>query len=166
MKSIRKILVPTDFSDLSLAAMEYATSVATHDDAEIHLIHVVENVPAVAFHTVDLDAEAIVRNAEKKALEELKQFIAEKLNGRTDLIPIVRCGIPHEQIVDFAKREHVDLIVMATHGRTGLAHVLMGSVVEKVVRESTIPVLTVKPERVQWALLKERDLQEQLHLNL
>lgn len=164
MKPIKKVLVPTDFSGYSLSAMDYALSLAAVYEAKVYLLNVVDNIPTGAFHTIDLDAEAVRRNAQERAVDELKKFVSQKLEGREDLVQVVRCGNPAEEIAAFAKDEHVDLIVMATHGRTGLAHMLMGSVAERVVRESNVPVLTVKPEQFQWNPLKESDVREQLHL--
>ena len=164
MKTIHKILVPTDFSTLSLTAIEYATSVPTFQDAQIYLIHVVDNVPVLAFHTVDLNSETLLRDSEEKARTELGRLISTFQATKRILIPVVRQGEAYKEIVKFARQEGIDLIIIATHGRTGLVHVLMGSVAEKVVRHSPVPALTVKPEKMLGSLLEQDDVEEQLHM--
>ncbi|MBI5215353.1 MAG: universal stress protein [Ignavibacteriae bacterium] len=165
MKFINKILVPTDFSDFSLAAMEYATSFSKIYDAKIYMIHVVENPSVLAFHSVDLHSETLLRDAEDEGEQELREFISDKLPNVKGIIPIVRRGNAAKEIVHYATDEEFDVIIMATHGRTGFAHILMGSIAESVVRYSSVPVLTVKPEEMQSGYVDEYDVEEQLHMN-
>lgn len=165
MKFINKILVPTDFSDLSLAALEYATSFAKIYDAKIYMIHVVENPTALAFHSVDISSETVLRDAEEEAENQLRDFISNKLPTVKGIMPIVRRGNASREIVHHAMEENFDVIIMATHGRTGFAHMLMGSIAESVVRYSSVPVLTVKPEEMQNGFVDEEDVEEQLHMN-
>jgi nucleotide-binding universal stress UspA family protein len=73
-------------------------------------------------------------------------------------------GSPADEIRRFAEAERVDLVVMATHGRTGLEHIVMGSVAERVVRLCTMPVLTVKPARLRESIIRNEDIERQLHL--
>ena len=165
MKIINKILVPTDFSDLSLAGMEYVATLGVLHDAKIYVLHVVpDNILAPPFPNVDLNSESILRDTVEKAREELQQFISEQLKNPGKVTQVVRRGEPAEEIIKFAEEEGINLIVIATHDRTGLAHVLLGSVAEKVVRHSIIPVLTVKPVSIQDAILEEEDVKEQLHI--
>lgn len=145
MKTFRKILVPTDFSRLSYAAVNYAKPIAVRYGARLYIIHVVDNLPSTVMHTLDLDVDTVMRNAEERARAQLKNFVSSRLRGIKKVTPVVKLGEPHEEIVKFVKKGKVDLIVLATHGRTGLAHMLIGSVAEKVVRHSPVPVLTVKP---------------------
>ncbi|TAK54064.1 MAG: universal stress protein [Bacteroidetes bacterium] len=165
MKLIDKILVPTDFSDLSLAAIEYAVSFSKIYDAKLYMIHVVEQLPVLAFHTVDMNSETVLRDALKDAEKDLKKFIADKLPHIKNIMTVVRRGDACKEIVTYASEGHFDLIIMATHGRTGLAHILMGSIAESVVRNSSVPVLTVKPEEMKNGFVKVDDIEEQLHLN-
>lgn len=165
MKTINKILVPIDFSPFSLAGMEYVKFLAMLYDTEIYLLYVVpENVLVAPYPNVDLNSETILRDTMEKAREELHHFVGDHLKNMRDVKQVVRCGKPSKEIVTFAQEEAIDLIVMATHGRTGLAHVLMGSVAEKVVQYSTVPVLTVKPEELAENMMEELDVEEQLHL--
>ncbi len=157
--------MPTDFSELSLAAMEYATSFSKIYDARITVIHVVENSPAFAFHTVDITSETVLRDDEEDGGKELREFLTNKFPKVKGIIPIVRRGNAAKEIVHFAEEEEFDVIIMATHGRTGFAHMLMGSIAESVVRYSSVPVLTVKPEEMRMGFVDAEDVEEQLHMN-
>ena len=165
MKIIKSILVPTDFSDLSLAAMEYAKSFSIIFNTRIYMIHVVDNVPTLAFHTVDINSETALKNAIDKASIDLNEFMNTKFPQEHNIVLVVRRGEVYSEIIKFGQEEKIDLIVMATHGRTGLAHVFLGSVAEKVVRHSAVPVLTVKPQAMQEFFLNTKDIEEQLRLN-
>ncbi len=157
MKFIYKILVPTDFSDLSLAAMEYATSFSKIYEARIYFIHVVEEPSAFAFHTVEFNSETALRDVEESAMAELKRFLGTKLPEMRGIVPVIRRGDVCREIVQYAEGEEFDVIIMATHGHTGLAHMLMGSTAEKVVRHSKVPVMTVKPESMHYGIEHEKE---------
>lgn len=164
MKAIRKILVPTDLSDLSIAAVEYAASLAEMCGAKIYMLYVVDGEPNLAFPAIDRYSETILRDSEEEGKKQLHRFVYWKLKEIGNVIEVVRVGKAHVEIPRFAAEAGIDLIVMATHGRTGLAHVLMGSVAEKVVRTSSVPVMTVKPRELQNTLVTEKDVEEELHL--
>lgn len=136
---IRRLLVPVDFSECSGKAMEMAIPMARQLNAELVLLHVVEPTPANA-ELLMLEAEAV--GAAKQELEKMRASQAMGVRART----IVREGYAHAEIVKATDELGVDLVVIGTHGRTGLAHVLLGSTAEKVVRYSPCPVLVV-PER-------------------
>lgn len=145
MTQIRRILFPTDFSERADAAWEYAQTVATAFNAEIHLLHVMqepvtmlpESALAVAPPAVNMP-ELI--EAAEQGLERISRSTQSQVTKRS-----VVSGPPAEEIVRYARDAKVDLIVLGTHGRTGLAHVLLGSVAEKIVRKAPCPVLTVRP---------------------
>lgn len=160
MKFLYKILVPTDLSDLSLAAMKYASSMARIYEARIYFIHVVEDSSAFAFHTIEFNSETSMRDIELSAMNELKNFIATKTPEIKGIVPIIKRGEVYREIVNFAEKEDFDLIIMATHGHTGFAHILLGSSAEKVVRHSKVPVMTVKPEEMKHGY--EHDEEEHL----
>jgi len=148
--SLHKILVATDFSDLSAEAVQYAQSLAETYTAELILIHIIDDAPALAFHTMELTTDIVIEDTTKNAEEHLAQFVKDHdIRSTQQLRLVTRRGNPHEEITRFAREESVGLIVMATHGRTGLAHVLLGSVAEKVVQHSDIPVLTIKPASIR-----------------
>jgi nucleotide-binding universal stress UspA family protein len=165
MVYFRKILITTDMSEFSLAAMEYAASVGLLYAAKLRLLHVLEHTPGGMKRLgLEDDGKAEERLAEQETARELREFVAQKVGPHIPLVPVVRSGSPAEMITQYAKEEGMDLIVMATHGRTGLRHILMGSVAEKVVRTSDVPVLTVKPQVLREAILKREDIEIELHL--
>lgn len=135
-------------------------------DTQIYLLNVTGSDAVLAFHAVDHRSETALRDREVTAKSILKDIIASKTTPGRAFIPVVKRGDAAREIVRFAEQEHIDLIVMATHGRTGLLHILVGSVTEKVVRYSRIPVLTVRPQHDSGSLLESEDIEEQLHLKL
>jgi nucleotide-binding universal stress UspA family protein len=146
MIDLRRILVPTDFSKHSDNALAYAVAFAEKFGAELHLLHVVQDltafIPDVAAGTPPIlppqeQLSATVRGA-------LDRTVREHHLERFAVRPAVREGTPFFEIIRYARENAIDLIVMGTHGRTGLVHVLMGSVTEKVVCKSPCPVLTVR----------------------
>lgn len=131
--AIRRILAPTDFSPSSLHALPYAEEMARRFDAELLLLFV-DFAPSI----YDPSEKA---TASRAAIERA----AEVLRGRhVRARAVYRRGAAADEIVRAAAEEHADAIVMATHGRTGLAHVLMGSVAESVLRRVGCPVMTVR----------------------
>ena len=145
-----KILYPTDFSTTGQTALEMATSLARDRGATLVIMHVEE--PPMAYGGGEL-----YYGIDEPNREELKRMLSEVLPSD----PSVPCehrlmiGSPATAIIEMAEREEVELIVMATHGRTGLLRVLMGSVAEEVVRKAKCPVLTVKPATVTPAKVGE-----------
>lgn len=135
----RKILYPTDFSAMSLTALEVATALARERDASLMIVHVEE--PPLGYAGVEFDYRPEAPRDEMLAM--LKEIVPTDISVPFEHRLIA--GLPAPAIVEMAERENVDLIVMATHGRTGLTRVLLGSVAEEVVRTAKCPVLTVKP---------------------
>lgn len=137
---IKTILVPVDFSEAGHAGLKQARYFARLTGANLLLIHVMENVYAggeISFASLHLSEmrENITRELGALQVRELGDF-------KTNFV--VREGLPFQEIVDVASREKVDLIVMATHGYTGLRHILLGSTTERVVRHALCPVLVVR----------------------
>lgn len=146
----RRILWPTDFSPLAKAAIPHALGVAAPRGAELIVLHVLSRVavcvPPAASGSI---MERLDRETRAAAQDQLRQA-AEKVQARARGIRIRNLlvyGSPFLQIPRVAKRLKCDLIVLATHGRTGLRHVLMGSVAENIVRQAACPVLTVRPAK-------------------
>jgi universal stress protein A len=166
MKTIKKILVPTDLSEFSAAAVDYAVSLAGKYEARIYVLYVIDGEPSHRLLPIGGTSEVMPALDEKGGKLELHQFVYGKVKESGNVIEVVRAGKAQTEILRYAKEEGVDLIVMATHGRTGLAHVLMGSVAERVVRTSVVPVMTVKPAGFQSFLVTEKDIEEDLHLNV
>lgn len=147
MGLIERVLFPTDFSKYSDYALDYALDFAEKYGAELIILHVA-SPPAYPMSPEtfipDYSPEKIAEQIEREAEEKIDQMIKERVKGRVACRKIVLTGTAFKEIVDTVKELGVNLIVMATHGRTGLSYVFMGSVAEKVVRKATCPVLTIK----------------------
>lgn len=161
MFTIKRIVVTTDFSDFSIAALEYAFSLATVHEASVHLLHVVD---VKQWHGIHKGGKSSIAALEQAARSSMQTFINDTVDEYTVVTPVIRCGVPADEIAQYAREESIDLIVMATHGRTGLAHALIGSIAESVIRCSTVPVFVVKPTAVIEKLITEDDITRDLHL--
>lgn len=145
MVSIQRVLFPTDFSECSQAAWGHAVAFARQFGAEIVLLHVVAEPPRVAEGIeMGYTPEKFLKAATEEAYRLLGDLAAKAADEKVPIRPRVGKGVAFHQIIAVAQEEGADLIVMGTHGRTGLAHAFMGSVAEKVVRKAPCPVLTVK----------------------
>lgn len=137
-----RILVPTDGSENTAAAIEQALGLAETYGAEVHALYVV-NTGAMPSPEIDF-REEFVREGERIGREATESVVgAAREAGVGATASIVR-GTPYEEILEYAEDNDVDLIVMGTHGRTGLGHFLLGSVAERVIRHSDLPVLVVR----------------------
>jgi nucleotide-binding universal stress UspA family protein len=140
--SLDRILVPVDFSDCSLDALEYAVAVAQWAQASVMLLHVMEPASYGLDFTVPHKA---ARDHEREVLtERLAGLVAALDAAHVKSESLVRGGLPRDSILEAARTWSADLIVMGTHGRRGLSHALYGSVVESVLRKSHCPILTVR----------------------
>ncbi|MBC7170924.1 MAG: universal stress protein, partial [Polyangiaceae bacterium] len=144
MVDIRTVLCPIDFSQGSSAATEYAIELAQKLGARVHLLHVYPLPMLAAPDGGLMVTPQTVAQMSEEAAQATKRIGEEWRQKGFEIETHVGDGAPHLEIVRTAERLHADLIVMGTHGRSGLAHFLIGSVAEKVVRSSPIPVLTVR----------------------
>ncbi len=155
MLLIRRILFPTDLSGPAAYAWPFALTLAQKFSAEVHLLHVVAPPPQLTEpHAMKFHPEKMVQSLAAKAAASMHQQV-EAATARGLIFHCeVRVGMASRKIVHYAAEHDIDLIVMATHGRTGLAHILLGSVAEKVARLAACPVLTIKQPsfRVQDSL--------------
>jgi nucleotide-binding universal stress UspA family protein len=144
---ISKILCPTDYSDLSLQAVKYARAFAGTFAAQIHCLHVVDEA-YLHWNAMGPEGAPMVPPVEdltSYAENHMRQFADEHLIGlKYAPVTKVASGRPYDVIVQYALENTIDLIVIATHGRGGIAHALLGSTVEKVVRKACCPVLVVR----------------------
>ena len=147
MFKIKNILLPTDFSKISLTAAEYAVELAKEYNAKLHILSIVEKTPPIlAIRSLDLSREKILESIDADAKVQLEECAKKvKKLGNVEVIPVIRKGIDYEEIIKYSVEKKIDVIVIATHGRTGLLHTLLGSVAEKVIRYSKIPVLVTTP---------------------
>lgn len=151
MFKIKNILLPTDLSATSLSAAEYAVELADQYKAKIHLLHVLEKTPPIlVIRSLDLSQEKIIKSFEEEGKKSLDTAIKKVKKGKSeeiDIEPVLKKGNDYEEIVKYSKEHKIDLIVIATHGRTGLLHTLLGSVAEKVIRYAKCPVLVITPHK-------------------
>ncbi len=147
MIKLQKILCPLDFSENSLEALKYATHTALREDATLYLIHIVDSrvydyggpiyEPVIPAKKSKIDPAAKDRLRDK-----LLEKVPKEIQDRVEMV--ISFGVPFVEIIRAARDYDVDLIVMGTQGRTGVSHILIGSVAERVVRKAPCPVLTVK----------------------
>jgi nucleotide-binding universal stress UspA family protein len=151
MIAIKNILVATDFGETSDSALRYGRELAGRFDATLHVLNVVENFYVTTFGAetyaaVVPEMQHELEGAARKRIDEL--LIDSDRSGPRSKGVVMTSGSPAYAIVDYARENGIDLIVMGTHGRGALAHLIMGSVAERVVRIASCPVLTVRsPER-------------------
>ena len=137
------ILVPTDGSDGTDKAAEHALDIAEKYDATAHVVYVV-NTSAYSTLPADSNWESITAALEDEGKTATGEIVERMHDADVDAVPSVEEGIPHKTILEYADNNDIDLIVMGTHGKSGLDRLLLGSVTEKVVRASEVPVLTVR----------------------
>jgi nucleotide-binding universal stress UspA family protein len=143
---IRTILAPTDFSRHAETAVRYACGLAERLGAKLHLLHVLTEVMPVGPDPMlaPVLPPEYYRETEEASREALANLLDPSWGSPASVETSVRWGSPVDMIVDHAAHHPTDLIVIATHGRTGLSHVLLGSVAERIVREAPCPVLTIR----------------------
>ena len=148
--TITRILVPTDFSATSDAALDFAKMIAGTLGASLHLLHVFEDPFVTGAFATEAYApmppgtrEALLDDANARLAHRLTPDERARFDATTEIVT----GVSAPTIVEYARETNADLIVMGTHGRTGMAHLLIGSVAERVVRLSPCPVLTVHKDR-------------------
>lgn len=155
MIQLNRILVPTDFSDFSRPAIGYGCAIAARFESELHLLHVVPDpallIPEAGMFSVEA-MQAQSDDLAKMALSQLNELPGGDWDNGKPIIREVRIGTIFLEIIDYARAADIDLIVIGTHGRSALMHVLMGSVAERIVRKAPCPVLTVKPEGHQFVM--------------
>ncbi len=147
--AFERFLVPIDFSEYAERALDYAIDLAKQLGARLTLLHVVSahimpELPLTIDETTETVPEGYMRELEKRAQQGLEQYLKRAQDAGVTGDVVVVHGIPFQSIIDTAKDRNADLIVMGTHGRTGLKHVLLGSVAEKVVRFAPCPVLVTR----------------------
>jgi nucleotide-binding universal stress UspA family protein len=145
MIRMRHILVPHDLSDYAAHALPYAQELASTFGARLHLLHVIDSqwVAGAGGAAFPEYGDDLLRRFEEEGAKGLVK-ISESLPDGIDVVTQVRIGPPHVQIVQYAREAEIDLIVVATHGHSGLKHALIGSVAEKVVQMAPCPVLSLK----------------------
>jgi universal stress protein A len=149
IQNVKKILAPIDFSEISMEAMRGAMELAKGIGAEVHLVHTI--APHHHFIPLPLATNAeqsreLVREAAmlEQAEEELKRIKKDEFGDSKNVVTFAEVGHPVQKLLDYAKRNEIDLIMLATHGRTGAEHLVIGSVAEKLVRYAPCSVLVYR----------------------
>jgi len=142
---IKRILWPTDFSEPSYVALSAAEELAKHFSAELYLVHVISPIPMLSTTTGPdgFDVNFYHEQLKKRSHESLEKIVRNRIKKKIKAHYKIVMGRAPDEIVETAKKEDVDLIVIATHGETGWRRLVFGSVAEKVVRFANCPVLAI-----------------------
>jgi len=146
MIRMKTILHPTDFSETSKHALNYAISFAQEYGAKLHILHVIEEITSSLYFDM-LQAPPLAKlmeDIEAQARKALEDIVPQEARGTIQVEYVTRKGVPFLEIIRYAQETDADMIICGTHGRTGLKHALFGSVAEKVVRKAPCPVLSVR----------------------
>jgi nucleotide-binding universal stress UspA family protein len=148
---IRRICVPTDFSDAADRALRYGAQLAKTFSADLHLLHVLQDFAMIVsdpeFAATAVTVGDFLQNMQKEANASLEKITAQPWWQGMEKISVTKTvcnGTPAEEICSYARKNNIDLLVCGTHGRTGIKHLLLGSVAERLIRVSPCPVLTVR----------------------
>jgi nucleotide-binding universal stress UspA family protein len=145
MKPFDTILFATDFSEGSEHAFDYAFALAKTYDARLILVHVInEPVDLRGFYVPHISFEKLEKEIEAGAEKMMEKFCRSKIVDFSNYESVILTGIPYEEIIKKADEEKASLIVIGTHGRSGIDHILFGSTAERVVRKARCPVMTVR----------------------
>jgi nucleotide-binding universal stress UspA family protein len=146
MKRFKHILASTDLSPESFAAVQYAAHLAEGQGARLTIVHVPQTTTLMfTDFAPPVDLVSFDKTIESAARDTLEGWVRRHLKGKSRVRIVIRAGVTHEAICKVAEEADASLIVMATHGRRGLGHVILGSVTERVLRDAPCPVLVVRP---------------------
>ena len=142
---IKSILFPTDFSEGSAQALQYAVDMSKRYGAKLYVVHVIYDIAkATGWYVPHVSMDEMYKDIQEGAKKELERFGVEELAGVKNVERRVITGVPHEEIINFVSANKIDLVIMGTHGRKGIDKILFGSTAAQVVRHAPCPVLTVR----------------------
>ncbi len=142
---VERILFPTDFSKGSEIALPVAVDLTKHYNAKLYILHVVYDIiRATGIHIPHISSDEVFKELQEWAMQEITHCCVEEIRGLKNVEKKVVEGIPWEEIVNFARDEKIDLIVMGTYGRVGIERLIFGNTAERVVRRAPCPVMTVR----------------------
>jgi universal stress protein A len=139
---ISNILVPIDFSENSFQALDFGYLLASQNRAVLHIFHAIEGTSSLLKYSLIEDGSECL--TEECVNQEFAKMLDKLPQGSVEIVKAVRSGKPHEQILEYAREKRIDMIVISSHGWTGLTNLLIGSVTNKVLKQSEIPVLCLK----------------------
>lgn len=148
MIQLKRILVPVDFSDTSKLAFDYAVALGRVFNAEVHVLHVADE----PFLYAPTTAQQFRDEFEQEQQRQLDTLVGTHSAEGVDVTSVMQPGTAFYEIIQYAKQKDVDLLVIGTHGHGMIAHMLLGSVAEKVVRKAPCPVLTVRPGEHEFVM--------------
>ncbi len=154
MIKLKRIMAATDFSECSDHALRYACEFAETFGAELHLVNVTEP-PAAAYSEFGIGyvgVEKLDEDLQRGAEAKLNTLPSQEWQAKLKIVRKAILGSTFVELVQYAKKQDIDMIVLGTHGRGAIAHMLMGSTAEKVVRKAPCPVLTVRPEGHEFVM--------------
>ena len=141
----KSILVAIDFSEYSKVALDICLGVSRCMKTKFYVLHTIEKFPHDYLHLLSSTAHTDMKQKlEEDAIAKIQAMIPEEIRGKGDIIPMVRFGKPFLEIIQVAKEENIDLLVIGTHGRTGVDRFILGSVAERLVRKAGCPVMVIK----------------------
>lgn len=152
MFSVESILWPFDGSEESKKALDTAVVLAKQFNAKIYGLHVINSMPSLSItgygdtQIAGFDLPLYEAELRKSTRESLEQTVSDRVPEGVEVEIIIETGVPKDTIADYAKDQGIDLIVMSTHGRSGLSRVMLGSVAEATLRTSTVPILVIPSE--------------------
>lgn len=146
MFPVNKILCPLDFSENSMEALDNAIEMARQLSAKLILAHVITPIPVVPTpsHPSEFDISSYREMLKDTADKNMDSIVKDKIPSGVEFEKIISSGDPAQEIDKIAQNEDVDLLIISTHGRSGLKHLIFGSVAEKIIRHTPCPVLTIK----------------------
>jgi nucleotide-binding universal stress UspA family protein len=153
MIKLNNVMVATDFGEASIAALAYGREFARTFGAKLYIVHVVENpVLSAGPDAVGIDLARLQADLETRGQTALEGMVTAEDRDQLRALPVIRTGSPAYEIVGYAKLINADVIIIGTHGRGLMGHLLMGNVAEKVVRMAPCPVLTVRHPQHEFIL--------------
>jgi nucleotide-binding universal stress UspA family protein len=143
MKKIEKILFPSDLTSSSFSALEYAMTFAKLYDAAVYVLNVLDNSPYEIISRKSPEMDEMFFRVEEKARVEMNKFIRESLANNTKIVQVIRCGDVETEIINFAEKENIDLIVMTTFSKPGVLDLKPDSITSRIVNKTSIPVMAI-----------------------
>jgi nucleotide-binding universal stress UspA family protein len=144
---VERILYPTDFSEGSASALAYAKDLVKFYNAKLHIVHVVYDVvKTTGMHVPHISSEELYKELNKWGESEIEKCCAEETRDMDNIEKVILHGVPYEEIIKYAEKEDIDIIVIGTYGHAGLERFIFGSTAERVVRRAPCAVLTVRPK--------------------
>ena len=158
MKKIARILLPTDLSEMSLAAMEYAYQLAVKSRAHIYLLHII-GMSSPVTDSGSCATDNSLMSCACTLQQKLEDYFFSQLRRYENIACVIRRGDAPAEILKFAVEEKIELIIMTTHGKGYLADTIVGTVAEYIMHHANVPIILVKPKHVQYFTQERKEHQ-------